>query len=53
MEQSLGPKDLENLKNWGVNLVRLGIFWEALEGTKGVYDEKYLDGVEQVINSLG
>ena len=28
---SLNEKDIENLKKWGFNLIRLGILWEGLE----------------------
>ncbi len=33
----------------GFNLVRLGIFWGGVEPEPGIYDERYLDRIEQVV----
>lgn len=33
----------------GFNLVRLGIFWDAIEPRPGVYDDGYLEKISQVI----
>ena len=30
-ELSLSDKDIADLKNWGFNLVRLGVMWEGVE----------------------
>lgn len=46
-------KDIQNLKKWGFNHVRLGVMWEAVEREQGVYDDNYLDKVEVLINRLG
>lgn len=43
-------EDFEYLKNLGMNLVRLGIFWESVEPTPGVIDEQYLDEIERIVN---
>lgn len=32
---------------WGFNFVRLLIFWDGIEPERGVYDEAYLDAVEE------
>ena len=53
IEDSLNDEDIANLKKWGFNLVRLGVMWEAVERSPGVYDETYLDKVETLINKLG
>jgi len=37
-QNSLNDKDIDDLKNWGFNLVRLGVMWEAVERERGVYD---------------
>jgi endoglycosylceramidase len=33
--------------DWGFDFVRYLIFWDAVEPTKGRYDQAYLDGVEE------
>ena len=50
---SLNDEDIANLKKWGMNLVRLGVMWEAVEREAGSYDEAYLDKIEILINKLG
>ena len=47
------PHDLETMKRLGFNSIRLGVIWEAVEKAPGVYDDEYLDKVEQIINTLG
>ena len=42
-EHSLNRKDIEDLRSWGMNFVRLGVMWEAVEREPGVYDTAYLD----------
>ena len=39
--------------NWGFNLVRLGVMWEAVERAPGVYDLNYLKKIDELINKLG
>jgi endoglycosylceramidase len=45
-QTSLVDKDFKDLASWGMNLVRLGVMWEAVERTPGVYDMEYLDKIE-------
>ena len=52
-QNSLNDEDIANLHKWGFNFVRLGVMWEAVERTRGVYDDSYLDKVEALINKLG
>ena len=52
-QDSLNDEDIANLVSWGQNFVRLGVMWEAVERERGVYDDAYLDKVEQLINKLG
>lgn len=40
---SLSDKDIKDLKNWGINLIRLGVMWEAVETAPGVYNTTYLE----------
>lgn len=46
-------KDIQDLKDWGFNFVRLGVMWEAVETAPGVYNETYLDEVDKLITRLG
>ena len=45
--------EIDDLVKWGFNFVRLGIMWEAVERSPGVYDDHYLDRCEVLINKLG
>ena len=53
VQDAISAEDIENLKSWGMNLVRLGVMWEAVETSEGVYNQTYLDEVEKLINNLG
>lgn len=44
-----GPEDFHNLRRWGMNAVRMMIFWSALEPEPGRYDETYLASVDERI----
>ena len=44
---------MENLRKWGVNLVRLGVMWEAVETAEGVYNTTYLNEVKDLVAKLG
>ena len=52
-DNSLNRQDLKLLKKWGMNLVRLGVIWEAVETAPGVYNQTYLNEIEKLINNLG
>lgn len=52
-ELSLNDEDIENLAKWGMNFVRLGVMWEAVERTRGEYDTAYLAKVDELITKLG
>ena len=52
-DNSLNDEDIANLVEWGQNFVRLGVMWEAVERTEGIYDDTYLDKIEEMINKLG
>jgi endoglycosylceramidase len=53
MNDSLNAEDIQNLKNWGMNFVRLGVMWEGVERQPGVYDDVYLAKVDGLITRLG
>jgi endoglycosylceramidase len=50
---SLTEADMDDLRAWGTSVVRLGVFWEAVEMDKGVYDDEYLAKVDKIVNELG
>ena len=52
-DMSLNSEDIANLKKWGMNFVRLGVMWSAVEKSEGVYDDEYLDMVDRLITRLG
>ena len=52
-QYSLNDGDIENLVSWGFNFVRLGVMWEAVERTPSVYDDAYLQKVNDLVNKLG
>jgi len=46
---SEGAQEFENFKKWGFNIIRLGVIWDGLEPEPGVYDETYLEKIDQQI----
>lgn len=52
-QESLSDKDIDDLVSWGMNFVRLGVMWEAVETAPGVYNETYIQEVNDLINRLG
>ena len=44
---------MDDLAAWGINFVRLGVMWEAVERSPGVYDVDYLNKVNTLIDKLG
>jgi len=41
------------MKDWGAKIVRLGVMWESVERSPGVYDMAYLDEMDKLINRFG
>ena len=52
-EESLSAEDIKYLLSWGFNVVRLGIFWEAVETSPKNYNITYLNEVNKFITTLG
>lgn len=48
-----GSDSLTKMRSSGFNVMRLPLQWAAIEPTPGVYDEKYLDGLETWIAFAG
>ena len=44
-----GPGMFADLRDWGFNVIRLGVFWDGLEPEPGMYDEAYLKRLDQQI----
>jgi endoglycosylceramidase len=45
--------DIPILEIWGMNLMRLGVMWEAVETGPGVYNATYLDEIETLLYKMG
>jgi endoglycosylceramidase len=52
-QESITDKDIDDLVGWGINLVRLGVMWEAVERSPGVFNVTYLTEISKLINRLG
>ena len=44
----LSEKHIEELEEWGFNLVRVGIMWARMEPEEGSYDQHYFDILEVI-----
>ena len=49
---SFTQKDIEDLKSWGTNIVRLGVMWPGVNPHQNVYNTTYLDQIENLVNKL-
>lgn len=50
---SLNDGDIDDLVDFGTNIVRLGVMWEAVEKEPHKFDQEYLDATNDIINRLG
>ena len=46
---TLDDNDFQLLQKWGMNFIRLGVLWEAVEPVKGQYNVTYLDEVVKMV----
>jgi len=49
-ERSFNIDDVIFLKEWGFNVIRLGVMWTGVEPIENKYDTKYLDTLEYIVN---
>lgn len=42
-------EDIAALRDWGMNCIRLGIIWDAIEPQPGAFNEDYLKHIDEVI----
>ena len=50
---SISDEDLKYMQAWGTKIIRLGVMWESVERSPGVYDTEYLDKIDALINKFG
>ena len=50
---SLVAQDFELLASIGVNTLRLGVIWQAVEPIRGIYNETYIDELVQIVRHAG
>jgi endoglycosylceramidase len=46
---NITPADFALIRSWGMNAVRLCIFWDGLEPQPGHFDEAYLERIETLV----
>lgn len=51
-ENSLSAEDAKNLREWGFNVVRLGVEWPGVMPAKGQVNNTYLDAIETIVKTL-
>ncbi len=51
-DNSFSEKDVENLADWGANVVRFGVMWPGVEPSKGAVNGTYLDIVGGIVDML-
>jgi endoglycosylceramidase len=47
------PADARRLRGWGMDAIRLGVSWRALEPTRGVLDTAYVSRVRRLVRLAG
>ncbi len=52
-QMSMSDEDIKYMKEWGINFVRMGVMWEAVETAPGVYNTTYLEEMNGLITKLG
>ncbi|EFA75181.1 hypothetical protein PPL_11255 [Heterostelium album PN500] len=51
--QSFGPKDMQYLQDWGLNIVRFGVMWAGVAPeARGQYNETYLSYMRNMVDMM-
>jgi len=50
-QTSLCDYDMQLLQSLGVNVIRLGVMWPAVEPVEGVYNDTYLEAVASIVTN--
>ncbi|KAL4454600.1 hypothetical protein ABPG74_021805 [Tetrahymena malaccensis] len=50
---SVSEQDFKNMKEWGLNAIRLGTMWPGVEPTRGYYNETYLTQLKWIVDTAG
>jgi len=49
---SLSSVDATIMRQWGFNVVRLGVMWPGVEIVNGVYNQTYLEIIQKIVDTL-
>lgn len=49
---SLVEQDMDDLKRWGFNAIRLGVMWPGVEPVQGQYNMTYLKVMRKIVDDL-
>src|SRR3990167_6636 len=50
-DKSFSEKDAQLLQSWGMNVVRLTFYWEAVEPVRGVYNQTYINNMKKIVET--
>jgi endoglycosylceramidase len=52
-EDVFDESDVEQIRGWGFNFVRLGAIWAGVEPDRGEFDQAYLDRIRELVALFG
>jgi len=52
LQNTLSTKDMEDLRSWGFNVVRLGVMWPGVEPAPGQINATYLGEIRRIASEL-
>ena len=50
-DNSFSEEDAKLLKKWGMTVVRLTFYWEAVEAVRGVYNDQYISQMKKIVET--